>query len=204
MAVKIAVVYYSSTGHNYRLAKAAMAGAEEAGAEVRLRKAQELAPKEVIEGSPDWKKHAEETADIPVATGADLEWADGFIFGTPSRFGGVASQLKQFIDTTGGLWAQGKMANKVAAGFTSAQNLHGGQEVTLLSLYTTFYHWGCFIVPPGFTDQAVFDSGGNPYGLSATAGEPGQELDEAVLRGARYLGKRVATVASWIQKGRNA
>lgn len=202
MQPKVAVIYYSSTGHIYRLAEAVVEGAQQAGAQVRLRKVRELAPQEVIDTQPNWKQHLEKTAGIPEATHEDLEWADAYIFGTPTRFGNVAAQLKQFLDTTGPLWAQGKLSHKPVAAFTSAQNPHGGQESTLLSLYNVFYHWGCFIVPPGYTDPLIFQAGGNPYGVSATAGEPGQTIPEATLESARYLGRRVATVASWILKGK--
>lgn len=204
MSVNIAIIYYSSTGHNYRLAREVESGAKEVGAETRVRKVRELAPQEVIDNQPAWKKHLEETADVPDAQLADLEWADGFVFGSPSRFGTVASQIKQFIDTTSSLWLLGKLANKAAAGFTSAQNPHGGQEQTLLTMYTSFYHWGSIIVPPGYTDPLIFEAGGNPYGVSATAGESGQEISPATLKAARYLGKRVATVAKWLKQGRTA
>ena len=204
MAVKIAVIYYSSTGHIFRLAEAAVEGVKEAGAEVRLRRVRELAPREVIESQPAWKRHLEKTAHIPVAELDDLAWADGYLFGTPTRFGGVAAQLKQFLDTAGPLWLEGKLANKVVAGFTSAQNPHGGQEQTLINLYTTFYHWGCLIVPPGYTDATVFAAGGNPYGVSVTAAEPNETLSDSALAAARYLGRRVATVATWIEAGRMA
>ena len=103
-----------------------------------------------------WRANVEATKDIPEASLDDLEWADAFIFGTPTRFGNVTSQMKQFIDITGPLWAQGKLSNKVVAGFTSAGNDHGGQESTLLALYNSFYHWGTFIVPPGYTDPIRF------------------------------------------------
>lgn len=102
MSVNITIIHYSSTGHNYMLAQEVMKGAEQEGATVRLRKAAELAPESVIASSPPWKENAEKTADVPEASHDDLVWADGFVFGTPSHFGGVASQLKQFIDTTGG------------------------------------------------------------------------------------------------------
>lgn len=203
MTLRVAVIYYSSTGTNYRLAQAVVEGARETGAEVRLRKVKELAPPEAVASRPDWTRHLEETKDVPEATPDDLDWADAYVFGTPTRFGNVSSQLKQFIDSTGGLWAEGKLANKAAACFTSAQNPHGGQEATLLALYHTFCHWGSIIVPPGYTDPVLFQAGGNPYGLSATVPEgPEGQLPQPVLQAARYLGQRVATVAGWIVAGR--
>ncbi len=134
------------------------------------------------------------TEDVPEATPEDMEWADAYVFGTPTRFGNVSAQLKQFIDTLGGLWFQGKLADKVASGFTSAQNAHGGQESTLLSLYNVFAHWGAILVTPGYTDPLLFESGGNPYGASSTGTDEGPTEQE--LEAARYLGRRVAEKAA--------
>src|SRR5699024_3222915 len=134
-AVKLAVVYYSKSGNNYKLAKWAEEAAKEVGAEVRVVKAQELAPQAVIEGDPTWKAHIEETKDVPVATTEDLDWADAILFSVPTRFGNMPSQMKQFLDIQGGLWAQGKTINKVVSAMASASNPHGGQEATILSLY---------------------------------------------------------------------
>jgi NAD(P)H dehydrogenase (quinone) len=201
---KVAVIYYSATGTVHRLARAVEEGAREAGAEVRLRKVAELAPEAAIRSNPAWAAHREATRDVPTAELADLEWADAYVFGSPTRYGNVTAQLKEFLDLTGGLWAQGKTANKVAAGFTAASNPHGGQESTLLALYNTLYHWGCLVVPPGYTDPVVFGGGGNPYGVSwaATNGQP--EPTPQVLDAARYLGRRVATVSRWVLAGRAA
>lgn len=199
--VRLAIIYYSSTGTIYRLARAAESAAREAGAEVRLRRVRELAPEQAVDANPAWRAHLEATRDVPEAGYDDLEWADAYLFGTPTRFGNVASQLKQFLDTTGPLWAQGKLAGKTAAGFTSASNDHGGQESTLLALYNVLHHWGCILVPPGYTDPAVFAAGGNPYGVSATA-KPGQPLPESVLEAAAYLARRLMRVTAWLLAGR--
>jgi NAD(P)H dehydrogenase (quinone) len=134
MAAKVAVIYYSATGNVYRLAQAVEEGAKEAGAEVRFRKVRELAPEEAIKSNQGWHDHYMETQDVPEAELDDLEWADAYIFGTPTRFGNVSAQLKQFLDTTGGLWFEGKLADKVVGGFTSAQNPHGGQECRTVTL----------------------------------------------------------------------
>jgi len=123
--VKLAVIYYSSTGTNYQLAKWAEEGAKELGAEVRVLKVQELAPDAAIDSNPAWRKHFDKTKDVPVATSEDLEWADAIIFSSPTRFGNVASQMKQFLDIQGGLWAQGKLMNKVVSAMSSASNPHG-------------------------------------------------------------------------------
>jgi NAD(P)H dehydrogenase (quinone) len=110
-------------------------------------------------------------------------------------FGNVAAQLKAFIDSAGGLWFQGKLADKVYAGFTSAQNVHGGNESTLLALYNSIHHFGGILATPGYTDPVVFGAGGNPYGVSVATGQDGQGPTEADLAHARYLGKRVAEIA---------
>ena len=179
--VKVAIIYYSATGSVYELAQAVREGAEKAGAEVRVRKVQELAPQEAIESNEGWSKHALETQDVPEATADDILWADAVIFGTPTRYGNVAAQLKQFLDTLGPQWAQGLLANKVYSGFTSTGTAHGGQETTLLALYNTMYHFGGFIVPPGYTDPIKFQEG-NPYGashMSANGANPPAETDLA-------------------------
>ncbi|WP_139993917.1 NAD(P)H:quinone oxidoreductase [Paenibacillus paridis] len=193
--VKLAIVYYSATGTNYELAKAAQEAAVKQGAEVRLLRVKESAPEEAIASNPAWKKHHEAASDIKVATTEDLEWADAILFGTPTRFGNAAAQLRQFIDSTGGLWSKGKLADKAVSAFTSAQNPHGGQEATILSLYTTFYHWGAIIVAPGYTDPILFKAGGNPYGASATVAEDGQ-FDRVVLEAVKVQTLRLLDVTA--------
>lgn len=190
--VKIAVIYYSATGTNYQMAQAAEEAAKQAGAEVRLRRVPELAPNEAIASNPAWKEHVAGTRHIPEATLDDLDWADGLIFSVPTRFGGMASQMKQFLDTAGPLWGQGKLVNKTVTAMSSAQNPHGGQEATILSLYTTMYHWGAIVVAPGYTDQSIFAAGGNPYGTSATAN--GESLPAGVLAAARHQAKRLVEI----------
>lgn len=194
MSVKVAVVYYSATGNVHQLAQAVAEGAEKAGAEVRLRRVPELAPDAAIDGNPAWRAHVDATSDqVEVATLDDLEWADAYAFGSPTRYGNIAAQLKQYIDTTGGLWQRGVLADKPATAFTSAHNVHGGNESTLLALYNTFHHWGSVIVSPGFTDPAVYAAGGNPYGTAHPGGKGAPE--ENVLEAARYQGRRLATIA---------
>ncbi len=191
----VAIIYYSSTGTNEATAKAVAEGAQAAGAEVRVRLVAETAPAAAIDGNPKWRAFVDRTASEPKASLADLEWADAVVFGCPTRFGNVPAQLKQFIDTTGGLWFQGKLSNKVYAAFTSAMNAHGGQESTLLALFNTIYHYGGYIVTPGYTNPLVFASGGNPYGVSVTTGQAGDGPTEADVAHAKYLGQRVAEVA---------
>lgn len=171
MTVKLAIIYYSSYGTNHQMALLAAETARAAGAEVRLLKAPETAPAEVVAGQEAWQAQADRTADIPAATVADMEWADAYLFSAPTRFGVMASQMRAFIDTLGGIWASGGLANKAVSAMSSAQNTHGGQEATLLSFYTTVFHWGGIVVAPGFTDPAIFRTGGNPYGYSHTQGD---------------------------------
>jgi len=199
--VKLAIIYYSSTGTNYKMAQMAAEAAKEAGAEVKVLKVQELAPQEAIESNPAWKAHYEEAKDIPEASGNDLEWADAIIFSAPTRFGNVPSQMKQFMDMQGGLWAQGKLANKVVSAMSSAQNPHGGQEQTITALYTTMMHWGAIIVAPGYTDQAIFGAGGNPYGTSVTQGQDGNMVED-VEAAVKHQAKRTVQVAEWVKKGK--
>ncbi|MFE0629184.1 NAD(P)H:quinone oxidoreductase [Streptomyces sp. NPDC058864] len=200
----VAVVYYSSTGTIHQLAEIVAGGAAEAGAEVRLLRVAELAPREVIAGVKPWADHAAATEHIPVAAPDDLDWADAVIFGSPTRFGNIASQLKQFLDTLGGLWARGLLADKVYSGFTSTSQLHGGQESTLLALYNSIYHFGGFIVPPGFTDPVKF-ADGNPYGTSHVTGADGElPVDSTALAAAAFQGHRIAEVARTMKAGRAA
>lgn len=202
MSVKLAIVYYSSTGTNYELAQWAANGAKEAGAEVKIYKVQELAPQAVIDGNPAWKAHVEATKNIPVVTPDDIVEADAIIFSTPTRFGNVAAQMKQFLDTTGGIWFHGKTVNKVVSAMTSAQNAHGGQEATILNLYTTMYHWGAIVVAPGYTDASLFAAGGNPYGTSVSVDQNNQIVGdkEAYQNAVKHQAKRVVTVAEWVKK----
>lgn len=196
---RLAVIYYSSTGHVHKLAEAIAAGAEETGAEVRLRRVPELASEEVIRGQDAWHEHMLATRDtVKEATLDDLEWADGYAFGTPTRYGTPAAQLKQFIDTTGPLWARGALADKTATSFTSSQNAHGGQESTILALNNVFYHWGSIIVAPGYTDPLLYASGGNPYGTSLVSGQGGADdgLPDEIATAARYQGTRWAQITA--------
>ncbi|MEC2077926.1 NAD(P)H:quinone oxidoreductase [Metabacillus fastidiosus] len=198
--VKLAVIFYSMGGTNYQLAKWAEEGAKEAGAEVRVLKVQELAPESTIERNEAWKATVEATKDVPIATGDDIEWADAIIFSVPTRFGNMPSQMKQFLDIQGGLWATGKTVNKVVSAMTSAQNPHGGQEATLLSLYTSMMHWGAIIAAPGYTDPVTFGAGGNPYGTSVTVSQDGKMVDD-VQAAVKHQAKRTVTVAEWVKRG---
>lgn len=177
--IKLAILYYSSTGTNYQMAKWADEAATNAGAEVRRRKFRETAPKEAIAMNEAWKAFSEssENRDEKEVSLDDLEWADALLFSIPTRYGNLPSQVQSFLDTTGSLWFEGKLANKMVSGMSSAQNRHGGQETTVLAIYKTMMHWGCIIVPPAYTFKESFKSGGNPYGTSTTAAMEGEARD---------------------------
>jgi NAD(P)H dehydrogenase (quinone) len=191
---KIAVVYYSATGNVHRLAVALAEGAEEAGAEVRLRKVRELAPEEAIESNARWVAHRAATAEVEEASLDDLAWADGFAFGSPTRFGLPTAQLKQFLDQTGGLWAKGALVDKAGTAFTSASTTHGGLESTILAINNVLYHWGSIVLPLGYTDPLVHATG-NPYGTSWVSRKSAAPDDDA-LATARHQGRRLARVAT--------
>lgn len=198
--VKLAVIYYSSTGGNVKMAKTAVEAAKEIGAEVRLLKVPELAPNAAIESNPAWKKNHEATKDVPEATIDDLVWADAYIFSIPTRFGNVPGQVKQYLDQSAGPWAQGKLVNKVASAMTSAQNPHGGQEQTIRALYATMMHWGAIVAAPGYSDPSIFAAGGNPYGASVTIDTEGN-WQEDITDAIKHQAKRTVQVAEWVKKG---
>ncbi|MCR1899025.1 NAD(P)H:quinone oxidoreductase [Irregularibacter muris] len=198
--VNLAIIYYSAYGTNYQLAKWAEEGALAANAEVRILKVDELIPQEVIDKDDGMKKNAENTKNVPIASSKDLEWADAIIFSVPTRFGNLASQMKNFIDKQGGLWAQGKLVNKVVSAMSSAQNPHGGQEATIKALYTSMMHWGAIIVPPGYSHESIFKAGGNPYGTSVSVNQEGQMVED-VEDAVKFQAKRTVEVASRIKNG---
>ena len=191
----LAIIYYSATGTIDAMARRCAATGEKLGADVRLRQVAELAPSEAIESNERWTEHVADTSDEPTATPDDIVWADAVLLGTPTRYGNVASQLKQYLDTLGPQWQQGKLADKTYAGFTSSMTAHGGQESTLLALYNTVYHFGGVLVPPGYTDPVKFVEG-NPYGVShVTGGDNDEPLDEPQLNALDHLTERVLKVA---------
>jgi NAD(P)H dehydrogenase (quinone) len=201
---RIAVIYYSATGNVHALARAVSEGAIDEGAEVRLRHVAELAPEMAISFRQRWGRHRSELEDQPEASLDDLEWADGIAFGTPTRFGNVAAQLKVFLDLAGELWQRGVLVDKVATSFTSSQTEHGGQESTILALNNTLYHWGAIVLPLGYTVHEVFNGGGNPYGASYTSDARVEGPGETTLVVARAQGARLARVAGVIGAARDA
>ncbi|MGW4944650.1 NAD(P)H:quinone oxidoreductase [Actinoplanes sp. NPDC004185] len=193
--VKLAVVYYSSTGTIHAMAERIAQAGEKAGAEVRLRQVAELAPQEAIASNAAWSQHFDRTKDEPKASADDIVWADAVLFGTPTRYGNVASQLKQFLDTLGPQWQQGQLADKAYAGFTASMTAHGGQESTLLALYNTIHHFGGIVVAPGYTDPLKF-ADGNPYGVShVTGGNNDNPLGDPENAALDHLTQRIVKIA---------
>ena len=193
---KLAVIYYSATGHGTTMAGRVAATAESAGAEVRLRHVAETRDPSSFAENPTWTANYRATEHLPVAAGDDIVWADAVIFGSPTRFGSVAGQFRTFIDSLGGLWAKGKLSDKVYAAFTSSESVHGGQETTLLTLYITLMHFGGIIVAPGYTDPVKF-ADGNPYGVGLTATrENVTALDDTTNDALDHLARRVVGIAA--------
>lgn len=202
MSTRILVLFYSSTGNTAKLASSLAGGARETGAEVRVRTVAETAPPQAIASNPRWQAYVDAGPHAELVTLDDLEWADGLAVGSPTRFGGPTGQLKSFLDTTGGLWAQGKLADKVATSFTTASTAHGGLESTLLAINNIFYHWGAIVVPLGYAEPHLLRSG-NPYGgsfVSRKSAEPDGEALEAL----RLQGVRLATIAGYVADGKRA
>lgn len=200
----VLVVFYSMTGNVARLAKAVAEGAEEAeGVEVRFRQVEDLLPDEVIESDERIKHTKEELSDIPLATSDDLVWAHGIAFGSPTRFGNITAQLKQFIDQQGSLWARGLLENKVTGFFTSTATQHGGQESTILTAMVPAFHFGMIVVGVPYSERRLFSlemGGGGPYGPSSVSGpDASRRPDERELAVARALGRRIATLAQAVK-----
>ena len=199
--MKILIVYYSTYGHVHKMAEAVAEGARKIeGAEAVMRRVPETLPKEVLEkmGAVDAQQ---KMAQVPICSVEELASADAVIFGTPTRFGNMCGQMRQFLDATGQLWAQGALVGKVGSVFTSSATQHGGQESTLLSFHITLLHHGFVIVglPYAFQGQMRIDeiTGGSPYGASTIAGGSGERMpSENELDAARFQGKHVAAIAS--------
>ena len=207
MATKIQVVFYSMYGHIYKMAEEIAAGAREVqDTEVTLYQVSEIAPDDVLEKSGAKAARAG-FAKVPYATVDQLAEADAIIFGTPTRFGNMAAQMRNFLDQTGGLWMKGALIGKVGSVFASTATQHGGQESTILSFHTTLLHQGMVIVGVPYSEQRQMTigeiSGGSPYGASTIAGGDGSRQPSAnELAIARFQGKHVATIASQLKRGR--
>ena len=199
--MKILIVYYSMYGHIHALAEAVAEGARQVeGVDVKLRLVPETLPDEVLEkmGAIEAKKRF---AHIPICTVEELASADAIIFGTPTRFGNMCGQMRQFLDATGQLWAQGKLVGKVGSVFASSATQHGGQESTILSFHTTLLHQGMVIVglPYAFQGQMGVEDvkGGSPYGATTIVGGKGERMpSEIQLEAAKFQGQHVATITA--------
>lgn len=203
--MKVLIVYYSVYGHIHRMAEAVAEGVKEVkGAEVEMKRAQETLPPEMLKkiGAVEAQKAF---AHVPICTIDDLASADTIIFGTPTRFGNMCGQMRQFLDATGPLWVKGSLVGKVGSVFTSSATQHGGQESTILSFHITLLHQGMIIagLPYTFQGQNRIDeiTGGSPYGASTITGNSGERMpSENELAAARFQGKYVATIASKLVK----
>jgi NAD(P)H dehydrogenase (quinone) len=199
--MKVHVVFYSSYGHIYKMAEAIAAGAREvAGTEVKLLQVTELIPDAALEKS-GMKAARAAFAHVPVATPNDLLEADAIIFGTPTRFGNMAAQMRNFLDQTGQIWFKGGLIGKVGSVFTSTATQHGGQESTILGFHTTLLHHGMVIVGTPYSNQRQSTiaeiTGGSPYGASTiTGGDGSRQPSENELEFAKFQGKHVATITS--------
>jgi NAD(P)H dehydrogenase (quinone) len=199
--MQVLVAFYSMYGHIYKMAEAVAEGAAEIkGAKVELRRIPETLPKEVLEKMGALESQ-QTFAHVPVCTVAELPAADAIIFGTPTRFGNMCGQMRQFLDATGQLWAKGSLVGKVGSVFTSSATQHGGQESTILSFHITLLHQGFVVVglPYTFQGQMRVDeiTGGSPYGASTIAAPDGSRMpSENELAAARFQGKHVAGIAS--------
>lgn len=196
----VLIAFYSRNGSTEKMAQAVAEGARAAGAEVRLRRARDIVHPDVMAKAPGWAENSVRMhSQYPAPTSEDAEWADAIIFGTPTRFGNAAAELKAYIDSLGGLWFQGKLNGKVGSAFTSTSTPHGGNETTILSLYNPLAHLGFVIVPTGYLDPAAFKAG-TPYGASHVSGQNSSPPTEDELAVARFQGKRVTQVAAALRK----
>jgi NAD(P)H dehydrogenase (quinone) len=192
---KVLIAFYSRNGSTEALANAIAQGAMDEGADVRVRRVREFVSDEVMAQVPGWCENARAMNaryDAPVET--DAEWADAIVFGTPTRFGSMSSELKTYIEGLGKLWLQGKLNGKIGSAFGATPSLHGGNESTLLSMYTPMAHLGLIIVPLGYADPAMFKAG-TPYGTTHVSAGDSKKPDEDHLAVPRFQGRRVASVA---------
>ncbi len=201
VVLKVLVLFHSIYGHIYEMAKAVEEGVKEVeGAEVILRRVPETLSDEIL-GKMGALEAQKALSQVPICSLDELSEADAIIFGTPTRFGNMTGQMRQFLDATGGLWANGQLIGKVGSVFTSTATQHGGQESTILSFHTTLLHHGMVIVglPYSFQGQTIINevSGGSPYGASTIAGGDGSRMpSENELNGARFQGRHVATITA--------
>jgi NAD(P)H dehydrogenase (quinone) len=202
MTTNVLIAFYSRGGVTEALAKAVAGGAAAEGAEVRLRRAREFVGEEVMMQAPGWVEGARRmNALYEAPTAADAEWADAIVFGTPTRFGSMTAELKAYIDSLGGLWFKGALVGKAGSAFASTSTMHGGNEMTITSLYAPMAHLGLILVPTGYADPAMFKAG-TPYGASSVSGTNGALPSVDDLAVAQFQGKRVAGVAKALKAAR--
>ena len=194
--VRLLIAFYSRTGSVETLAKAAAEAAAEAGATVRLRRAREVVDEATMAKTKGWLDEAtRQTSLYGAPTLDDAEWADAILWGTPSYFGAMATELKAFLDQLGPQWKRGALAGKVGGAFSTASWPHGGTEVVTLSLYAPMAHLGMIILPTGYTDEAMLEAG-SPYGASAIVGAQNRPPREEDLNAARHQGRRMVAIAA--------
>jgi len=194
--VNVLIAFYSRNGSTEALANAVAEGARAEGANVVLRRAREIVPREIIDKVPGWAANADRMSALyGTPTEADAEAADAIVFGSPTRFGNISSELKAYVDSLGGVWFRGVLNGKVGSAFCSTQTPHGGNESTSITMYNFMAHLGLIIVPLGYADPAMFRGAGTPYGVSSVSGQNSEPPTEDDLEVARFQGRRVAQVA---------
>ena len=209
MSTRIQVIFYSMYGHIHTMAEAVAKGARSVeDTQVRLLQVPELMPQDALERSGAAQAR-QAFSDVPVARPEDMREADGILFGTPTRYGNMCAQMRNFLDQTGGMWAKGEFNGKVGGAFTSTASQHGGQETTLTSFHTTLFHLGMVVVGVPYAEQRLTSldeiSGGTPYGASTiAAGDGSRQPTENELAIAEYQGRHLATIARQLKLGREA
>lgn len=193
---RLLIAYHSRTGSVEALAEAAAEAARDGGAEIRIRRAREVAAPEAMARVEGWTESAaRQNAMYPAPTQADAEWADAILFGTPCYFGAMATEMKNFLDQLGPQWKRGALAGKVGAAFATASWPHGGSEVVTLSLYAPMAHLGMIIVPTGYTDEAMLEAG-SPYGASAIVGAENRRPRDEDFDAIRHQARRTVAIAA--------
>jgi NAD(P)H dehydrogenase (quinone) len=195
MAANVLIVFYSRAGHCEALARAVAEGAQDSGADVRVRRVAEIVGGDVMEKVPGWREHSDRMLrEYGRPSQDDVLWADAIVLGSPTRFGNMCAEVKAFVDSLGSLWIAGKLNGKVGSAFTSTQTTHGGNESTLITSYNPMAHLGMILVPTGYADPVMFGAG-TPYGASTVTGPDGAMPTSADLAVAHFQGRRVTQVA---------
>lgn len=205
MAAKVQIIFYSMYGHVYQMAEAMTEGVREVqGVEAQLFRVPELVPEEILVKSGA-KEAQDKFKQIPIIKPDEMTQADAYIFGTPTRFGNMCSQMRNFLDQLGGLWAKNAFVNKVGSVFTSTGTQHGGQETTITSFHTSLFHLGMIVVGVPYSEKRLSEmteiTGGTPYGASTLAGDGKRQPSANELAIARSQGRHVANIAKWVKQG---